>query len=300
MNLKALIPTSIVRKSSLTMAKLAQSSPKLFFIGGVAGMVGTAVLASHATLKVDAVITEAQEKFSDIRELNHNDYSDADRKKDRVIVISRSLVAITKLYAPAVIVGVLSIAMLTKSHNMLTKRNAALAAAYMAVDKGFKEYRERVVKELGEDTDLKFYRGLEETEHVTVSENGNTHVETKTTSTEITPYGKLFHEGNSNWQKVPEYNVIFLRGVQNMCNDRLRSKGYLFLNDVYDDLGIDRTQAGCVVGWLRNGDGDGYVDFGIFDDDSRLFDYVTGREGEFHLDFNVDGVIYNKFNGVLK
>ena len=298
MNLKSLIPSTIARKSSLTVAKLAQNSPKIFFVGGVAGMVGTAVLASRATLKVDTVITEAQVKLSEIKKMQHSTYSEEDRIKDRVIVISRSLIAITKLYAPAIVLGGLSIAMLTKSHNMLTKRNAALAAAYVAVERGFKEYRERVVDELGEEQDLKFSRGLKKTEHLTVSENGKSHSETVTSPTAHTVYGRLFNEWNPNFQKVPEYNAIFLWGLQNMLNDRLKAKGYLFLNDVYDELGIERSEAGCVVGWLRDGDGDGFVDFGIFRDHLSMFDYVTGREGEIFLDFNVDGIIYDKFTRI--
>jgi hypothetical protein len=76
----------------------------------------------------------------------------------------------------------------------------------------------------------------------------------------------------------------------------LQSRGYLFLNEVLDALDINITQAGQQVGWIRNGDGDNYVDFGIFDDEMKPehYDFFTGRENAVWLDFNVDGLILNK------
>ena len=55
--------------------------------------------------------------------------------------------------------GGLSIAALTRSHNILTKRNAALTAAYGALEKGFSEYRARVVEKYGEEEDRDFRYG---------------------------------------------------------------------------------------------------------------------------------------------
>jgi hypothetical protein len=62
-------------------------------------------------------------------------------------------------------------------------------------------------------------------------------------------------------------------------------------------LGIDRSKAGSVVGWVitKEGTGDNFIDFGVFDGDNpRARDFVNGREGSILLDFNVDGVIYDK------
>ena len=109
-------------------------------------------------------------------------------------------------------------------------------------------------------------------------------------------YAKFFDESNKNWERKPEYNIMFLKSVQQQLNDQLRARGHLFLNEAYDALGMDRTQAGAVVGWLYKGSGDGYVDFGIMDPnrDMQLLDFVTGREGSILVDFNVDGNIWNK------
>ena len=82
---------------------------------------------------------------------------------------------------------------------------------------------------------------------------------------------------------------------QTFFNDLLLSRGHLFLNEVYDQIGIDRTKAGQVVGWVVSKDGDNFVDFGLFDgstQEKRMF--VNGHENSVLLDFNVDGVIYDK------
>lgn len=108
-------------------------------------------------------------------------------------------------------------------------------------------------------------------------------------------YARFFDETCAPWEKDPEYNVCFLNQQQNFANDLLRRQGYLFLNDVYDMLGIARTKAGQVVGWVydeKNPIGDNYVDFGLYD--LRNARFVNGYEKSILLDFNVDGVILDK------
>jgi len=110
-------------------------------------------------------------------------------------------------------------------------------------------------------------------------------------------YARFFDETNQNWQKVREYNILFLRAQQEYANKRLQMLGYLLLNDVYESLGLKRSTAGSVVGWTLDGNGDGYVDFGIFDrtnEDARAF--VNLLEPAILLDFNVDGVIYKEID----
>lgn len=103
------------------------------------------------------------------------------------------------------------------------------------------------------------------------------------------PYARLFGPENPNYMELPEYNVLFLKGQEQYFNHLLRTRGHVFLNEVYDSLGLDRTSQGQLVGWLRDGDFDNDICFGIIFD-SRLF-----AKGEpIVLDFNVDGVMYDK------
>lgn len=184
---------------------------------------------------------------------------------------------------------------------MLRKRNVALAAAYTAIDKSFKEYRGRVVDRFGEELDreLKYNIRKEQVEETVADENG----ETKTITKEVevidpdniagySPYAKFYEDGCIGWTKDPEFNLMFLRRQQDAANDRLRDKGFLFLNEVYDMLGIYRTKIGQQVGWVYDKNNEYKVDFGIYNihrPENRAF--VNGYEKTILLDFNVDGDI---------
>ena len=289
---------AITRGVGRQSLKLQEHAPKLLFGGGVVGMVGSTVLACRATLRLEEVLDKHNFDVAAahaVREQHEDEYSEQDMQKDLALIYVRSGSRLAKLYGPAVVVGVASIAALTKSHNLLEDRNAALIAAYTALDKGFKEYRARVIEKYGEDQDQEFRYS---TETVSVTQKGTGK---KTKTTRVSPdapsiYARFFDEYSENWSKEPEYNALFLRCQQNWCNDMLKARGHLFLNEVYRALGIPHSQAGSVVGWKLGGGGDDYVDFGVFvpDGSDRVRDFVNGREGSILLDFNVDGVIYDK------
>lgn len=273
---------------------LQQHSPKLLFLGGVAGMVGTTVFACRSTLKLERVLDTAQSDLKAAKTMDHPDYSDTDRKKDVAIIYTRAGASVARLYAPSLILGVASLAMLTKSHNMLEQRNGALMAAYTALDKGFKEYRGRVIEKYGEEQDQEFRY---DTETVQIeNEKGKKEEVKRVGPNGASIYARFFDQLCPSWSKNPEYNRLFLRCQQNYANDLLNARGHLFLNEVYEMLGIPHSQAGAIVGWIVGGEGDGYVDFGVFvpDGSDRVRDFVNGREGAVLLDFNVDGVIYNQ------
>lgn len=296
--MKFQLPSSVTRTVARQLLVAQKNSPTILFVGGVAGVVATTVLACRATLRVeDEVLTPAQTMLETARTHQSPTYSEGDRRHDITLIYVKSAAKFCKLYGPSIVLGAVSIGMLTKSHNILTTRNAGLTAAYAALDKGFKDYRKRVVNEYGEEKDREFRFGTDERTIVTEDKNGPKKQIVKTAGDGGgSIYSKLFEDGNVNWDVRPEYNVIFLRGMQHRANDRLRAKGHLFLNDVYRDLGFDDTPAGSQVGWLYNGDGDGYVDFGIWDDASmeRFHDFLIGREGAIWLDFNVDGPIWDR------
>lgn len=278
------------------LLKTQKHSPTILFVGGVVGVVATTVLASRATMKLGKSIEEVRETQEQAKALVERDtpevYSEEDYKKDLVILYSKTAVTVTKLYGPAIIVGVISIAALTRSHVILTRRNAALTAAYVALEKGFDEYRRRVVQEYGEDVDrrLRFSKDLE------LAGPGNQiATKSRTHPGDYSIYARFFDELCDGYQPDSDYNFLFLRAKQNFANDLLHSRGHVFLNEVYDMIGVGRTKAGAVVGWVLSKDGDNFVDFGIFDHGrERARAFVNGYERAILLDFNVDGVIFDK------
>lgn len=110
----------------------------------------------------------------------------------------------------------------------------------------------------------------------------------------VSQYAKIFDDTCVGWTNDSEYNMLFLKTQQNYCNSLLKVKGHLFLNEVYDILGIARTKAGEVVGWVydeKNPIGDNVVDFGLMHDYN--YDFINGYNYTTILDFNVDGNILN-------
>ncbi|MEY8515361.1 DUF6353 family protein [Lachnospiraceae bacterium 29-84] len=302
--------TKMTENAKRTLYKMGLSmkkhSPEVLAVMGVIGAVAGAVMACRATTKISGILDEAKETIDTIHECQENPemeekYTEEDGKKDLAIVYARTGKELAKLYAPSIIVGTCSIVCLLASNNILRKRNAALTAAYAAVDRSFREYRSRVAGRFGTEVEheLKHNIKVKEIMETVLDENGKEKTEKKTVgvmeSNEPSEFARFFNESCGGWSKDPEYNLMFLRAEQNYANDRLKARGYLFLNEIYDRLGIPPTKAGQIVGWVYNPEnpvGDNYVDFGIYDVyKERNQDFVNGYERNILLDFNVDGNI---------
>lgn len=304
------VPANATRALNKFGLKIRKHSPEILVASGIVGVVSSTVMACKATTKIDDVLAESKEHVAVtkkyVEEVGFSEkYTEKDYKKDLTIMYTQRGMQLAKLYAPAVVVGTVSITAILAGHNILRKRNVALAAAYATVDRGFKEYRGRVIERFGEELDkeLRYNIKTKEIEEVKVNEKTGKEEITKKTVTVADPntyseYARFFDDGCNGWTKDPEYNLMFLRDQQRYANDRLKTKGSVFLNEVYDLLGIPRTSAGAVAGWIydeKNPNGDNFIDFGIYDIcNEKARDFVNGYERTILLDFNVDGVIYDK------
>ena len=286
--------------------KLKKHSPEIMVTAGVIGVVASAVMACKATTKASSIVDEMKEEMDKIRKaadmVDEEIYSEEDLKKDTSIVYIQTGVKFAKLYGPSIALGALSITSILVGHNILRKRNLALAAAYTAIDTSFKAYRGRVVERFGKELDkeLRYNIKAKEVEETVIDEKtGKEKVVNKTIDVvdpnEYSDYARFFDDGCNGWSKDPEFNLMFLKQQQSYANDLLKSRGHLFLNEVYDLLGIQRTKAGNIVGWIydeKNPVGDNFVDFGIYDiNRPKNRDFVNGYERTIILDFNVDGDI---------
>lgn len=316
------LPDSIARKVAGQGLFAKQHSPEILFGAGVVSMVGSTIFACRATLKVEDLI-DTIERDQDVAKSTHArlaaaeeagepvtvnngseklTYTDAELKRDLHLIKVKGLGKLVRLYAPSVLLGGIGIACLTKSHSILMERQLALTAAYAAVDSAFNRYRERVVERYGEDTDRELLYDSEQVDIID-DETGEIVNTTRITDAPGSKYSRVFGEWSSrNWSPDPGHNLVFLRCQQNWANDRLRARGHLFLNEVYSELGLSHSKAGAIVGWRWHpGDGqlpgDNTVDFGIFDGiNQEADDFFRGRGDEVMLDFNVDGVIYDKLD----
>lgn len=314
------IMNNITRTFNKAAFKFKKHSPEILVVAGVVGVVGSTVMACKATTKVNDILDDTKDQLDKIHEAGERlengetlmlkdgeEYTVEQNKKDLTIVYAQTALKFAKLYAPSVIIGGLSITAILTGHNITRKRNIALAAAYTAVDKSFKEYRGRVVERFGEalDKELKYGIKSKEVDEVVTNEDGTESVVKKTVDVvdatnpmNVSEYARFFDDGCAGWTKDPEYNLMFLRDQQRYANDLLKSKGHLFLNEVYDLLGIPRTKAGQIVGWIydeKHPNGDNFVDFGIYDTNKTANrDFVNGYERTILLDFNVDGNIWDQ------
>ena len=319
--MKIKLPESMTRAFGKAGLQIKKHSPEILVVAGVVGTVVSAVLACKATTKAPLVIEEAKQNLDIIHAgsekgevIGHTEtgevgmvpYSPEDAQKDLTIVYTKTGLKLAKLYAPAVLIGAASIASILTGHNILRKRNLALAAAYTAVDTSFKQYRKRLVERLGDKMDREIFYNIkaQEVEETVTDENGNETVVKKTVEVadpNVPGFGLytfVFDETSTNWQPDAEANKYFLSRQQDWANERLKTRGYMTLNEVLEMLGMPVCRMGQIVGWVydkEKDEGDNFIDFGVMNirsKDNRAF--VNGLEPSIWLNFNVDGDILDK------
>ena len=311
--MKTINKNALVEKASRTFCKaglkLKKHSPEIIVVGGVVGLVTSGVMACKATTKLSAILDDSKEqielfdKVAANPEMVKEEYTVEDAEKDKKIVKVQTAVKVAKLYAPSIAVGVVSIGAIFASNNIMRKRNVALGAAYATVDRAFKDYRNRVVDRFGEELDkeLRYNLKTKEVKETVEDENGKKKTVKRNIKYMDSPvpseFAVIYDDGCAGWTKDPEDNKFFLIQQQRYANERLKRRGYLSLNEVYELLGFPSTKAGQVVGWLYdckdpNYKGDDFVDFGLYNVDYEPNrDFVNGYERNIILDFNVAPII---------
>jgi hypothetical protein len=301
-NVKILASNSLGR----TGLVLAKRSPEILLGAGIIGVVAATVLACRATLKVEKVVEEAKNELDLIdstrEKVDDLKYSDADAQRDIVMLYVKTGVEVAKLYMPSIAVMGISVALIVKSHGVLSKRNAGLAAAYKLVDEAFKKYRQRVKDEYGDEADRKLRFGQKEITVLETKANGKQKEVTKKIygDEDILPFTFTWCEENATqYQRNYDMNLFFLRTQQQYANDLLTLRGHIFLNEILDGLGLPRTREGAVIGWLKgenphNPSNDQYVDFGLNDPvNEEKGDPYEAMVQPWHFNFNVDGNIWD-------
>lgn len=306
--LKSLAP---IAKRGVCLVKA--KSPTILIASGIASGIAATIIA----VKRHAIAQEAKKQFDDdIRNIDtchasgyvnvENDdgsvtavdYTEETYRKDLRLVYTNKINAYIRAYAPSVALTALSVTCILVSHGIMRRRNTALTAAVASVSEAFRKYRSNVKKEYGEEADYNMRHGLitkaEKVKEVD-PETGKTKTVTKVTKTKRddglpwrSDYARCYEAGCRNWTKDANTNRLTLLGFQAFANQKLKENGFLYLNEVYDMLGIDQTMAGHEMGWIytkeENQHGDNYVDFGF----DKAWDFNSGLENSVWLDFNVD------------
>ena len=275
---KTEIMKSVSGIANKTVMKLKKHSPEILMVAGIAGTVVSAVIACKATTKVNKIVEDTKNDIEKVHTATEKGvteagepYSAEDSKKDLTIIYAQTGIQFIKLYAPAVILGTLSITSILASNNILRKRNVALGVAYATIDKSFKEYRGRVIERFGEQVDNELKYGIKAKKFEEIEVDPETGKEKKVKKTVMvadpnlkSDYAVYFDNKSRNYETNLDYNRMFLKAQQAFANDKLQTRGHLFLNEVLDDLDLPRTPAGQIVGWTVDGP-DGYVNFRILE-----------------------------------
>ena len=299
---------SAVKIGAKAGMKLRKASPEIMLASGIIVAGAAVVTACIATKKAGPVIEEVHQQLDDIHNEVLNAESFAEEKelikqeKKESFKVYRSLLwKLCKIYGLPVFLFLASVGLILGSHGILKKRYVSTTLAYKALDEAFKDYRKRIQDAVGVEKELHFFNGTEEGGEVTIiDENGDAQTTKQVVKTQEKKYSPYEFDFNlktapGNWEANSDYNFSFLRMIENWANDMLKSRGHIFLNEILDELGLKRTPEGAIVGWVMGSGGDDYVDFGVYD--YYTDEYSDAQDGylkNIHLNFNVDGVIWDK------
>lgn len=290
--------------------QLQKHSPEILMGIGAASFIGAIISACKATTRAEDVLELHRDRMDNAKlaaKLIEDDIANGDTptvdfelKREKVIIYAHTALGFSRLYAPAIASGALSLACFFKAYNIINTRYLGAVAAYNAVSSAFNDYRARVRKELGDESDRHFRYGTEYTqfEYITKDENGKKKKTTEAVenidSNNISEYAKFFDQSCPEWDPNPLFNLKWLKANETAANDILNARGHIFLNEVYDMIGLPHTSEGAVVGWVK-GNGDDFVDFGLYNpDNTSARRFINGDEAVVLLDFNVDGIIFDK------
>ena len=299
------------KKAQLTVRK---HSPEILMVAGVIGTVAGAVMACKETLELEDVLDECKQEKMELKEQYAmcEEYSEDALKKDQVKLTIKQAAKIVKLYAPSVIMEVTSIGVIFASNDIMRKRNASMAAAYATLNSMYKRYRQNVIESYGEEVDKDMRFGVKHEKVTEIDEDGNKVkidariVDLDNTALAISDYSRFFQAGCKGFDASSgRYNLLYLKGIQAMFNNKLIADGYVMLNDVYRELGFDTIPEGWSIGWVydeENPIGDNYIDFGLYEARNKNQRAVNDWEPVILMDFNVDGNLYEdpKLYSLLK
>nr|DAY44707.1 MAG TPA: hypothetical protein [Caudoviricetes sp.] len=287
------------------MGRVSKHAPTILSVGASIGVVATSALAWRAGRTFEDVEYRNYERIKACQdradEIPDEQVPAIERKNRLAFALDAA-----RHIAPMMIVGGTTIALIYFSNSISRKRMAALSAAYFAVQNAFDNYKAKMTETLGKETVDKIMApklpNIGKTAEEILSNDDRNDAADVTDAVlamvrDCSPYARVISETSSTaWDPNEDYTLMNLTEIQAWANRRLEKKGHLFLNEVFDQLGLSRMKEGAIVGWLKKGEGDGYVSFG--DIEGSVYRVPDSEHKSIHsnviLDFNVDGVIWDK------
>lgn len=287
---------------------LAKNSPAIALGAGIVGFVGTAVLASRATLKISPRVQEHKKDLLELKKakaehvakkLDSGDTPDNPKyRKESYEKWARFVGECARAYAAPIIIGTCSVGLIMTSYKIQSNAILGLTMAYEGLKATFDKYREAVIEEHGVEADTtyiaKAHKAVNEEVQTQLGDYEVFHVDNRFVFGMETSFD--FNGRASMW------NVNFLNDVEAAMNQKLDRKGIVFLNEVLDALGMDRTPAGQQLGWVKSRDDSSTdrIDFGwrTLSDEITMHNIKNADSSdsapEILLEFNYDGVVWDR------
>lgn len=204
----------------------ARNAPKILTYAAVGGVISTSVLAVKATPEALRIMELERERRERMK-------TEPPTKKD---IIKLAWI----YYTPAIVMGGITIACIISAESINSKRNAALAGLYSITDATLREYQSKVVDAVGEKKEREIK------DEVIKGKMDKNPVEDK----EVIITGKgetLCYDTISG--RYFKSDIEKIRKSENYLNNNILKDGFISLNEVYDEFGLEHIKMGDEVGW---------------------------------------------------
>lgn len=283
-----------------------QAIDKAPVIGIVSGTIffGLSLYSMYkATRKVDGILEEHNAALDELKNIQNiiesddvpDEYANVtveDIKSRRGKVYRKTGMKMAVTFAMTFVFGAASLGSFYFSAKELNGRYVGACAALGAVAKDKEHLEKQILDKYGADELAALKKASKDEEIVEThkDENGKEVVD-KIVSPNYDAYARLFDSTCPDFEKDPESNLTFLNAKRDWAEYLLRTRGRLFLNEVYDMLNMPRTDEGQVMGWTydkkKQGNPDHLlVSFGLHDKRNERF--MLGLEPVALLIFNVE------------
>lgn len=206
-------------------------SPEILTGVGIAGMITATICAVKVTPKAIKLLEEKKEAVAENADCN---------------ISAKEIVEVTwKCYAPSAVMILGSIICIVGASSINVRRNAALMAAYKTTESILTEYTAKVLETVGEEKEKEIRDDIKKDwmkndpvshKEIIITNNGES----------------LFYDSYSGRYFYSTLDKV--KSSINELNARLMREGYISLNDFYEELSLDRTKTGGLMGWkMANG-----------------------------------------------
>ena len=218
------------------------SSTILTCMGGM-GVVATSVTAVRATPKALLLLDEAK------------------KEKNEELTNAEKIKIAGPVYVHSILIGIGTLTCVFGANIMNQRSQAALVSAYSLIDSSFKEYKQKLKELYAEETHNNIVDAIavEKVPADWVTRGSYFGQTCDITSEDACGEPVLFYDEYGN--RYFEATIEQVISAEYHLNRNYILRGYAYLNELYDFLGLESTDYGSVLGWAPTDEGEYWVEF---------------------------------------